>query len=803
MIQLPRLLDSSMKEIARLEPASLSLNLNMAPLSTATLALPEGQPEVQTGAFVELFTPHGSAGIFRVQQAYHKVGGVMTLNLEHGLVTLSDGIIPGASEKPQTANVKTLLETILSHQSTWKLGKVEVPEDVTLAWGYDYSNLLESLLSVLDKLPSYMAVFDQTVTPWIIDIVAVSETPASECRLSRNINSLSVETDRSELCTRLYVPGLQAPLDADTIGKWGVVSRGLTGDEGLTEDELTAYGTRYLEEHKNPALTVSIDVFDLSKATGELMDTFHLGYMCRVCLPDYGQTINQRVVSISWPDMVADDENATLTLASSAETAADTLAGLIVDTTVQRRLIYKNGQELDRLVVRTIANENAINIITPELNTLAKEVNTQADKITQTAGDVEDLHATVTIEADGIREIIQKNDKTLAELKSTIDGLEHWVTDSDGNIAELTNTVRGMESKVESADGKVSILTNTADGLTNTVFGQGGELSQLKTRADEISAGVRDANGNIGSLSVKADSVTAKVKGVEGQVSQLAVTADGLNYTLSKHGQELSSIKALVDEISLTVRDTNGAMGQFVVQSDKIAGKLTDANGKLTALQELTEDRFRVVLGDIEVVEGDIKTITGSTLWQTRDSITGVVGKIEVDADGNVVVKQGSGLRVYENGTSVGVYNENNLTAGLLVQKINGGTTAKIKADKINLEGYVTMEAFEALQGEVDNLWSQQLIVDSLSANNVTAGEGDFDNLVFGTIAGKNSDAFVMDIVNTQLTTKTVKVVTDASFRATGEIAVRDADGNIVGTAITGGRVNYSTEEITYVVYAE
>ena len=42
MIQLPRLLDGSMKEIARLEPSALALDMNMAPLSP--LAAPQAEP---------------------------------------------------------------------------------------------------------------------------------------------------------------------------------------------------------------------------------------------------------------------------------------------------------------------------------------------------------------------------------------------------------------------------------------------------------------------------------------------------------------------------------------------------------------------------------------------------------------------------------------------------------------------------------------------------------------------------------------------------------------------------------------
>ena len=75
--------------------------------------------------------------------------------------------------------------------------------------------------------------------------------------------------------------------------------------------------------------------------------------------------------------------------------------------------------------------------------------------------------------------------------------------------------------------------------------------------------------------------------------------------------------------------------------------------------------------------------------------------------------------------------------------------TIALKADKIELEGYTTLTEFEALKGEVENLFTSDLIVHGgLSANTVVAGEGDFDNLGFGTISGQNPDAWVTGIVD-------------------------------------------------------
>lgn len=96
-----------------------------------------------------------------------------------------------------------------------------------------------------------------------------------------------------------------------------------------------------------------------------------------------------------------------------------------------------------------------------------------------------------------------------------------------------------------------------------------------------------------------------------------------------------------------------------------------------------------------------------------------------------------------------------NNTIQILAESYNGLKTTiemmadeiELKADKIYLDGYVTMQDFEALEAQVESLHAQELIVAGLSADYVTAGEGDFDNIAFGTIGGKNSDAFVMDIV--------------------------------------------------------
>lgn len=57
----------------------------------------------------------------------------------------------------------------------------------------------------------------------------------------------------------------------------------------------------------------------------------------------------------------------------------------------------------------------------------------------------------------------------------------------------------------------------------------------------------------------------------------------------------------------------------------------------------------------------------------------------------------------------------------------------KAKADKIDLQGYVTMDDFETVQG-----WAENFSGVTVSASNVVAGEGDFDVLVVGQLNGES-----------------------------------------------------------------
>ena len=468
-IRLPRLMDSQLNELCRLEPTHLSIQLNMS-LSTATMTLPPQSPQVTTGQFMELYTQQGSAGIFRVQQVERDWNTATRISLTHALVTLADTTIPGTGET-RTLPAALLFTQLLAHQSLWQPGDVEVPADVLFTFRAQDANLLESLTDLMAELPDYRLDFDQSALPWKLHLRALSDACTTECRLTRNLRSLTIETDRSELCTRLYLPGVEAPLEADTIAQWGVVSRSLDASSDLTTEELTRRGQRYLDLHKDPQVTVTMDATDLYDLTGAALDSFHLGFPCRVCLPE-GETLTQRIVSLTWPDVYGAPEQVRVTLANRSSNASTVLAGLIVDTTQVKKQVTYQRNDLAAQKKLLIAAQESITLQARDIDLLAQKITAQAESIDPHAPDILTLRSGIESNAAAIplpNGRIDAQASTIALKADKID-LKGYVTMEEfeafeGSISDLWATE--LRTKYISVD---NIVGGEAD-FDNIVFG--------------------------------------------------------------------------------------------------------------------------------------------------------------------------------------------------------------------------------------------------------------------------------------------------------------------------------------------
>lgn len=323
-----------MREVTRLHPSALNVSVNINPLSTATMTLPEGEPMVGIRAFVELYAGEKSLGVYQVTQTGTNYGTEQTVTLEHAITTLDDSVT--AADSDLKGSMQTIMQTIIDTQDVkrWKLGRVEATgEEYELA--VNYTQGLQALLDALALVDGYYLSFDQSEYPWTVSLLKQPEDAACECRISRNAESVTVTLDTSTLCTRVYNSLLDGGhMDADTISKWGVVAQSISldepaeGEEETTNQKNRETARKYLEKNKNPSVSISISALRLAELTGEKMDDFRIGQVCQVALPDWGVEMRERIISMQYGDLVSDPDRVQLTLSTAEKTAGSTLAAM-------------------------------------------------------------------------------------------------------------------------------------------------------------------------------------------------------------------------------------------------------------------------------------------------------------------------------------------------------------------------------------------------------------------------------------------------------------------------------------------
>lgn len=530
MTRLARVLDGDMRELLRLHPTQQSVDDRVTPLSTASMTLPEGE-HAAFGEWVEVFTQNGSAGVYRVVSASETYTGEASAELEHGICALGDAIIPG--EGTISGTLSEVLSAMLGYQVVqsggaplWALGSVAT--NAQASFEHNSTNLLSAVLAVVPD--GYMLTFDQSALPWRLGVAKMAATAECEGRLSRNLRGVTVTVDDEDFCTRIYCNMLPSPgyMDGPTVGTWGIKAKTITAQENVTQESLTAYITQYLEDHKNPRVSIECDAEDLSAITGERIDRMEKGRLFRLALPDYGVAMEERILSVHTGSAYDEPERVRLTLANSIRDTADTL-------------VY-----------------------------IENSVNGGASSSSARGGYVRGGGGGSGISQASVLDMLKK-----AETYITAD--EAWTREAgiriESNTAEMYATkkaiVGGWTGNVETIDALIQASTDNG-GLVAMLVGR-------KNSSAEVNAAISATAAGGGLITLKASQTDLDAMGnrVSSAESSIKVNADNIELKVSKDGV-ISSINQSAESITISASRVN--LSGYVTASEFSSLKADLAN---------------------------------------------------------------------------------------------------------------------------------------------------------------------------------------------------------------------------------
>ena len=517
-MRLARVLDGDMRELRRLHPTQQSVDDRVTPLSTASLTLPEGE-HAAFGEWVEVFTANGSAGVYRVVSASETYTGEASAELEHGICALGDAIIPGKGTI--SGMLSQVLSAILGYQvvkaggtALWALGGVAT--NAQASFEHEGTNLLSAVLAVVPD--GYMLTFDQSALPWRLGVAKMATTAECEGRLSRNLRGVTVTVDDEDFCTRIYCDKLPSPgyMDGPTVGTWGIKAKTITAQENVTQESLVAYITQYLEDHKNPRVSIECDAEDLSAITGEAIDRMEKGRIFRLALPDYGVAMEERILAVRTGSAYDDPEHVRLTLANSIRDTADTLVYL--DNVLTggassssarggggRKSVQEELTDVQRWATIQIDEANA------KINLNAGEINKIEGRVSQAEIDIDGANAQIALKAS--QSDVDALGERVSQAEIDIDGANAQIAlkASQSDVDALGNRVSSAESSIKvnadsielkvSKNGVISAINQTAESVKISAsrinlegYVTASELSALEANFGNLTSGTTQAS---------------------------------------------------------------------------------------------------------------------------------------------------------------------------------------------------------------------------------------------------------------------------------------------------------------------
>ena len=347
----------SLTEKARFQPESMPMVLNERQ-STATITIGPAAPEIKVGDWLQDMDEPGAGIVWRVKTVDTQYETkTRTLRLEHVINSLRDRLMfgevkpadmsgtPGAS----SCTAEEAVQYILDQQSDWILGGFDYSE-ITNPYNFNGDDLFSALETVSGTLEKCWWTLDTTVYPFIININHRATVFSTELRMMRNISTAKMTVDKSRMYTRLYPIGKNnLHIDTNYVSKneniYGIISKTETDNSISSKMELVRWATERLNNHCEPAVTVTVGVIDLSRETGEELDHLTVGVMCRMPLPGFNTTIEEVITQLNYPDKIRDPEEATATLANIQDDVASIINNLIKSGGRSGRVSAKDAEE--------------------------------------------------------------------------------------------------------------------------------------------------------------------------------------------------------------------------------------------------------------------------------------------------------------------------------------------------------------------------------------------------------------------------------------------------------------------------
>lgn len=488
----PILLDGhTLNPGAVLWPVSMGIKRMADGLTTVSMTLPPGSPDITLGDWLRVTTPQNEALVLRVTSVKRNTaqGGGVSLAAEHAFGILKDSVTGAKINEEQAAmSAGDALRALFAAQKEpiWTLDRCDFTE--ALPWSFPNASIYNNLQTLTESLEEPQWEFDMSALPFKASLVKRPTSPSCEMRLSRNISTISITVDRTGMYTRLYPVGMNelgisavnggVPYIERNTSQYDVIEETVTNSAIDNDAALLAWAGAQLARNCVPAVTISITGREISKRTGVPMDRLVVGTVCRVALPEEHLTVAARITTVEWKDAVADEESIDVMLANEHRTVQGILKRIQAEVAQVKRGSGGSGAAQKK------ENENLWTRITQTESEIALEAYRLDQRIDGNTANI----ARLSITADQIESVVAKYN-----YDSVGDLLESYYSQIAQNADNILLRVAKTDYNGETIASLINVGTNDILIQANRINLSGYvTASQLSAEFAEFKSSIAD-----------------------------------------------------------------------------------------------------------------------------------------------------------------------------------------------------------------------------------------------------------------------------------------------------------------------
>ena len=307
--------------------------------------------------------------------------------------------------------------------------------------------------------------------------------------------------------TRFYPIGKDdLHIDGDYVEKntaaYGVVAHVATDASLDTKKELKRWANQLLKKHAEPTVTIDVEGLELADATGEPLDRLTINRVCRIPLPEFGTTIQEKITRLSYADKVKQPESVKVTMANNRTDVTRIISDAIKRSGKGSRTSTKKGAE-DRAWMED-TNDHVAMCAKGIIGTDAKG-NPNWERLSKVVVDGKGIHQTVQSVQNGLVNAESKIEQTETSITQVVTAVG-----SNGKVtaASIMTSINNDHSEIRISADKVFLEGNISLNSVLKVLSNTATFTGLVQFGTDSSTRIRIGSGWVSTPGVRLGSGT-------------------------------------------------------------------------------------------------------------------------------------------------------------------------------------------------------------------------------------------------------------------------------------------------------